>query len=277
LDVERPYPWKASDLNHVVALVAASPAALSKRMSLVQTRLAGSRSMVVAVRPTSVADALRHSQQVESVQLWELPFLTLQEQQARTKEARQQARDDFEVFAWQPLLWKARVLHFQGQFAGQDSAKTFYRQSRPPDSQIAKLEEKNAKLARLVRQAKASASFWLGLLTFDQQDYQVAIDYLGKRTLEAASAELWAGGARYNLARAYEATGQIDKAIELYQGGDSPQNHGNQLRARWLNSRSTAPDRAAVSPLVEEIPARYTSALRSRRPGDPSAPWGDPM
>ncbi|GAG96848.1 unnamed protein product, partial [marine sediment metagenome] len=48
-------------------------------------------------------------------------------------------------------------------------------------------------------------------------------------------------GARYNLARAYEVAGQLDKARAIYLADQSPQSHGNRLRARWLE-RAAADD-----------------------------------
>jgi len=50
------------------------------------------------------------------------------------------------------------------------------------------------------------------------------------------AARPWTHGARYNLARTYEATRQYDEAVALYLGDPtSPAYHGNFLRARWLN------------------------------------------
>jgi hypothetical protein len=76
---------------------------------------------------------------------------------------------------------------------------------------------------------------------FEQKDYPVAIDYFAKRTLEASPQGPWTSAARYNLARAYEAMGDAEKAIALYEADTSPQSHGNKLRARRLrDARSTA-------------------------------------
>jgi tetratricopeptide (TPR) repeat protein len=55
--------------------------------------------------------------------------------------------------------------------------------------------------------------------------------------LEAAPDGPWTAAAQYNLGRAYEANGQLQKAIELYEDDDSPQRLGNLLRARRLKSR----------------------------------------
>ena len=80
-----------------------------------------------------------------------------------------------------------------------------------------------------MREAKQAASYWLGLIFFEQQDYPNAIDFLANRTLGTETRTPWADAARYNLARTYEAAGDTAKAIELYQSDTtSPQSHGNQ-------------------------------------------------
>ena len=63
-------------------------------------------------------------------------------------------------------------------------------------------------------------------------------------TLQAAPDGPWAATAQYNLGRAYEANGQLQKAIEMYEDDDSPQRHGNLLRARRLKRQLAAPQAA---------------------------------
>jgi len=62
----------------------------------------------------------------------------------------------------------------------------------------------------------------------------VAANWLEKRTLEATPAGPWTAGARYNLARTYEAQGKLAEAIELLKSDNSSQRYGNLLRARQL-------------------------------------------
>ena len=82
------------------------------------------------------------------------------------------------------------------------------------------------------------ASFCLGVLAMEQGNYASAIDYFANRALAVDPDSLWADGARYNLACAYEASGQRDKAIQLYQADAStPNAYGNALRARWLKEQ----------------------------------------
>jgi hypothetical protein len=94
--------------------------------------------------------------------------------------------------------------------------------------------------ARTVRRGKMAASYWLGLLTFDTGQYDVTIDYLDRRILQAVPNGPWTSGARYNLGRAYESIRQIKKAQALLQTGSSLQEHGNRLRARWIGQEAAA-------------------------------------
>ena len=82
-----------------------------------------------------------------------------------------------------------------------------------------------------------TAGYWLALAHFDRGNYSSA------STWHQMSVELgiWADGTRYNLARAHEALGETEKARELYlaTGDESPQRHGNLLRARMLKSKAS--------------------------------------
>ena len=105
---------------------------------------------------------------------------------------------------------------------------------------------------RLVRQnlealseAKLQATYWLGVMANEQGDTLSAIDFLSKRLLEINPSSNRAAGARYNLARTYEAAGKLDQAIALYEADTSPQSVGNRLRARLLREKQGATPAAA--------------------------------
>jgi tetratricopeptide (TPR) repeat protein len=157
------------------------------------------------------------------------------------------------VFHPQPTLMTARTMHFKGVYDGDEGAKTFYLRARPNEQAIDdfKLPADIGKDLRpqditrieaaqvlLLRRAKQAASFWLGLVHFEQKNYPEAADFFAKRSLEPNPKGPWSAAARYNLARTYEAMGETDKAIAEYEADKtSPQSHGNQLRARWLRER----------------------------------------
>ena len=90
------------------------------------------------------------------------------------------------------------------------------------------------------QQHRDDAAYWLGLILLEQQTYESAKQYFGKMTLEAAADNAWTNGARYNLARCYEALGQYPEAIKLYEADHSPQRNGNYLRAARLKKESAA-------------------------------------
>jgi hypothetical protein len=99
--------------------------------------------------------------------------------------------------------------------------------------------------------ARKNATYWLGLLKMDQgltghdrRDLEIAATSWFPQVIDAKPPSEWLDGTRYNLARTYEALGQTDQAIELYEQGDSLQRHGNLLRARRLREDSSPPDAA---------------------------------
>jgi hypothetical protein len=101
----------------------------------------------------------------------------------------------------------------------------------------------------MAQQVKQAASYWLGLVPYDTGRYDVAVDWLKTRTLEAGDGQTWIPGARYNLARSYAALGKLQQARDLLLLDDSPQQHGSLLLAQRLRQRleqgaSTKPEKA---------------------------------
>jgi TolA-binding protein len=91
----------------------------------------------------------------------------------------------------------------------------------------------------MMLRAKQHASYWMGLVHYEGGKYEAAIEWLDERTIKSPLPSPWLAGARYNLARSYEALGQNDKAIALLRADDSPQRHGNLLRAARLEARQS--------------------------------------
>ena len=256
LDDERPYPVRAEDLKHVVAFVEGSPASLSHRMALVESRLGGKHKMQLTSPGSALAKRVAELPHVAEVKLWSWPF-EVGYQKAHF--SRQQATDavrEMLLYQAMPALKRGRALHFKGQFEGDQGAKASYLSARPPDQHIEnfkfpddvvkkiprnRVAQVEAAQILMMRAGKQNASFWIGLIFFEQQDYPNAIDFFAKRTLGTRIKSPWTAAARYNLARAYEAEGKSAKAIELYESDtESPQSHGNQLRARWLQEKTAA-------------------------------------
>ena len=108
---------------------------------------------------------------------------------------------------------------------------------RPPVRVLDSLT--SAPQRRIYEIAKLDAAYWVGLLLYDDGKYDAAEDWLRRRELQTGGGP-WTDGARYNLARTYEAQDKLDDAITLYRKDDSPQRAGNLLRARMLEARAQA-------------------------------------
>jgi hypothetical protein len=252
LDLEgAPYPVTADMLKGVTAYAVADWFDLSRRALQVEEKLTGDERVALSAEPSAVAARLRALPQIAEVQLWPLPFETLRDQLSLLPPGRRREVFAFEPLATRPKLWKARVRHFQGRQQGSEAeaatqlsdviddhgeAAQLYtdRSVRPTDREIAK--DQSSDKRRVDNAAKLSATYWSGLLSFDGGRYDVAAHWLGRPELNDEEGP-WADGARYNMARAYEAQGKLEEAIPLLEGDTSPQEHGNKLRARRLKLR----------------------------------------
>jgi tetratricopeptide (TPR) repeat protein len=267
------YPLKAKDLRHLVLLVESSPSCLAKRMKLVESHLAGKQKMVLTTAPSEQAQRLQKAAgQGVVAQLWLFPYQTLQQRLQLSPQGIAERLMMLLPFYALPSapLYHGRVTHLKGQFTDEQGATASYQAARPSDTEVANSEPKRAEVyfktavqvieslppaqqaaaterakewaGRSARvetnyyyRGKLSASYWLGVIAFERGNYASAIDYFTKRTLDVTSHSPWAQGARYNLARAYEALGQVDKAIEQYRAAEaSPAQGGSLLRAQWL-------------------------------------------
>jgi tetratricopeptide (TPR) repeat protein len=267
------YAVQQEQLGQVVALIEAEPTALSRRMKLVDGSLRGKRFLALSVAPTQLAKRLRACKHISTVSLWRVPFeavLYYYYGQPRRLQHDPALQVEFqrEMAIFQPThpLMQARNLHFQGVFSTVDQtpgARTLYMRSRVPDRNLELLQTSNAlreqagvasKLPKDVqqrnalldaatataRQAKYNATYWLALTYFEAGKYEAAREWIEQRALPAKPPTPWAHGALYNLGRAYEASGDVEKACELYRSDpDSPQSHGNLLRAKWLEKASS--------------------------------------
>ena len=172
--------------------------------------------------------------------------------------------DDVLMGEGNPLTW-GRNLQLQGRLQSTENervvgARTLYMESRRPDQEIEALATSptaqrayglTAKLPKdekfrqqvldrqleLSRRAKQHATYWLSLTYCDDGKYDTAAEWLDERTLHAPLPSPWAAGALYNLARCYEQLGRWDDARQLLAEDDSPQKHGNQLRAKSIAQR----------------------------------------
>lgn len=245
VDFQHPYPLKASQLKSVVALLEASPAYLSQRMRLLESRLAGADKAVLSAAPSAQAARFRHCPHVTAAELWLRPYDTLlQEIQLGPKRVQWQLfmLMPFQVgVARTPALLKGRLYHLKGIFTGSPNAVEFYQMARLSNRQLsaAKVDPESR---TIYLRAKLDASYWLGLIAMEQRNWRSAIDYLTTRTQQMVPNSLWTHGVRYSLARVYEASGRPQEAIQLYRADtESPGYRGNLLRARWLEGLTGTP------------------------------------
>lgn len=267
-DERHKYRVKASDLNRVTVLLEASPTYLARRMKLLESRLAGTRKMVLTTSAEASAKRWKAAKHVADARLWTLPYETLERRShldaaaartwipqvlplfvtydERVSDRAKTSRDpmEYEQAAGGPSgtrvvvhaapLYRGRVLYLKGKFSGDDGATRCFQIARPSNESLQKSSadagEKQVKLW-----AKLDASYWSGSLAYQQGNYPSAVDYFMTRTLEAFPNSPWTSGARYNLARSYEAQGEAERAILHYSSNAaSPDYHGELLRAKWL-------------------------------------------
>jgi hypothetical protein len=266
------YPVQADDLSHVVALVEATPQSLSQRMRLLERNLAGDRRLVLSASPSVIARALSDVEGIQSVRLWNVPYETIMYRSALGKKVEANREAALALYVAEgPLsrmnsLVEGRQRQLRGALDVEETdrgAIGYYMDARISDAQINQIaaspelqdflgiteslpsdEESRQQALALITadyfRIKRTAGFWLGQVHFEQSRFHDA-RYWFEKTREAEPGGWWEPGARYNLARAHESLGDVSRAIELYRGDDSPQRHGNLLRARLLQRSTTRP------------------------------------
>lgn len=258
LDEKHPYPIDAERLKGVVALVEASPLYLSRRMSLFESQMAGENRLLLSVDASDLIARLKASPHISDARLWTFPYEVQNWQAAVSPQQRDALLKDLMPFfaatvqsVKGPLnpLWRGRVHHFKGDFDGDESANFYYQLARPADDELSAANLQGG-MQEVYVASKRNASYWLGLVAFERGMYGPAVEHLKRRTLEATPSGPWTYGARYNLARTFEAQGKLAEAIELYLQDTSPQQHGNRLRGKWLEEAQ-----AAATPTSETNPA----------------------
>jgi hypothetical protein len=143
LDDKNTYPVKAEDLEKIVALVDASPASLSCRMRLVESRLAGKNKMVVTTSATAQGERWKKSPNISESRLWLKPCEIIKRRsQLNPEEIAGQLGEFLRFYALPGApLAKGRLLQIKGQFSGQEGAIGFFQSARPTKDQLGYLSE----------------------------------------------------------------------------------------------------------------------------------------
>jgi TolA-binding protein len=203
-----------------------------------------------------------------AAQLERFPFSFNGDVETPSKKQSEQRSQEHQVEA----LRLARYLQLRGMFGSSDAerpdkmrgkelsemmergAKYYYLRALPRQAQIedfARMQRQGEVLAPgrpvtkefvdAYQTVRDDAAYWLGVVWLELGANKTAVDYLGRMTLEAYpnANSPWANGARYNLARAYEAMGKNADAIRLYEADRSPQRYGNKLRAERLKTAAS--------------------------------------
>jgi len=270
LDVgtEMRYAKGTADLAQLVALIDASPEALSYRMKAFELEAAAGEPLFVAVAAEDLAKRLKSRAGITAVDLWQIPFQAWMYRDALSARANQDPEAMRRLMYDQMILenvhplTQGRVQYFRGNFektADNPGAKGYLVEARVPNKVIGQIEtspEVQASLG-LVRTRendqewayrlqiakgmatgiKQTATYWLGMIHYETGHYETAIEWLKRRSLEASEDNPWKPGARYNLSRVYEALGDLEMARKTLLLDDSPQKHGNLLLARYLRER----------------------------------------
>lgn len=271
LDVgqEMPYAAANADLAQLVALLDAPPEAMSYRIQLFQREAAAGKPLYASIATAELAKRVKARTGIQSVDLWRVPFQTwvyrtaLRARAEVDPEAMRQVMFDEMVFDTVHPLVQGRIQYFRGNFdktPDNSGAKGYFIDARVPDVIINQIEtspEAQAGLGiirtrendqewqfrlrmskSLITVIKQTATYWLGLTHYDTGRFETAIEWLKQRTLDTPSDNLWKTGARYNLARTYEALGDLETARKTLLLDESPQKHGNLLRARYLREKA---------------------------------------
>jgi hypothetical protein len=266
------YPVSAKDLKQgAIAMIDAEPAALSRRMQLLQAAMPAATRLALTTQPSQIDAALRKAK-ASSVTLWHAPLEAILYRIGLSRRASQDQKLALALhrlnvrFAPSRPLVKARNFHLQGRFENEDTkpaARSLYLQCRPPDREIDALMtnefyRKSIGLEQtlpedpaqrqvmldmftgIAREGKFDATYWLALTYFDSKPEET-IRWLVKPVIEVSPPSPWTPGARYNLGRCYEQLGQLDLARQwLESDKDSPQRAGNLLRAKLMAGEQRA-------------------------------------
>jgi hypothetical protein len=168
---QRPYPMTAGELKDLVAYIEASPSYLTRRMKLIETKLTGQNKITLSSRPSQTAKRLEGRPLVEQARCWAAPLEVMQSraQPIRAEQTPSWGQDLVALHYIAPLR-RARALQFKGEFDGEKGAKAYFLKARRSDDNLARANMQPQEKA-LWFKAKQDASYWLGLIAFEEQNY----------------------------------------------------------------------------------------------------------
>ena len=270
---DRPYPVQARDIAGLGVMIAGDLWTMSRRMAAVDRGLSATHGMRVSIDASAVAGRARAALpegRTAAVSLWPFPWETLQRRQSAAGPVRAAISREFAplMLAFQQAppdgrgtprvvrpLFVARVKEFRGDLDGPDGAKAAYLAARPSRQAITEAlrgvpPAQADAVKRVYEQMKEDATYWLGIVTLAEGEFDTAVDYLQRMTLTATPDGRWTDAARTNLAQAFLALGRTREAVALLLDDPSPQRFGSRLLARRLEAAAAAPGpgRSATEP-----------------------------
>lgn len=266
------YPMQMPDIQQCMALLMLDPESMSLRAERLQGALTGDLRMGVYDDPVGLAEQFEAVSGISSARIWDIPLLARVYRGAIDDLSRQDPLFAFFINApWMILesptgqsqeLALGRWRHLQGRFESADEdavpgAKRLYLGQRQPEFEISDLrgdvelqmrygirrelrvtpeqyDMQIQQIQALMRQGKITASFWLSLIQYDTERFDLARNWFEQRVLAEGLDSPWKMAARYNLARSFERLGETERAAEIYRSEGDPQEHGNRIRARLI-------------------------------------------
>jgi len=260
------YPIDSENLKSLVAMLDVEPFSIGKGIQILQKSLTGDNRMQIAVDIGSVASQLSACDPSLELRLWELPWLSQLYNQ--TIRERINDRSPFSInyqitygaYMNESLVSDARSTHFKGKFdtnLESDGAAKKYMNLRVDEETLSKLAydrdvQRVLQMVRKVnetqeeyqyrvvqaqgfyRTAKLDSNAFLGMLQFELQNLDAAINWMDQRLLQIDGTERWRPQARYILGRAFEQKKDLEEAFAWYKIDGSPQEAGNRIRMRLL-------------------------------------------
>ncbi|MEQ8208610.1 MAG: hypothetical protein RH917_02165 [Lacipirellulaceae bacterium] len=247
------YRVGADELRQVSLSISASLFQLSRSTELLENELEGEQIVRLFADVDGLRNQLEDDAAVGPVSLWSWPLLSMLEEQKIKISKRRKAVAAYSPFLKEPMLWKARAMHFQGEKPplasdranvlteprdGHREAIKLYTSARvrPTDKALSSMPKETREVSARM---KALASLWLGQLSYDLGRFETAqfwFDAVDRENLESTRIQ----ALNYNLARTYEQLGQVEKAITLLKetDKDSLQYAGNLQRAKGLQDET---------------------------------------
>jgi tetratricopeptide (TPR) repeat protein len=260
------YPLDTKGAQSVIALIDAEPSMISGRMKRLQESLTSDLRTELYMDVDSLAEKLKKHPKLQAVQCWPLSIMSrmyaddLEQRLKETNEFTARYLQEHLLYMGETPVIQAKYHHLLGHWENsldEQGAMSRYMSCRVPEEDLAKLpydtdmqqafevqrlpnepvERFNFRLNQVVtiyREAKIDATYLIGLLHFDQNNLGSSTNWLIKRAQVLKGFERWQPSIWYNAARAYEAEGKLQEALEMLRQVPSPQEAGNRLRMRLL-------------------------------------------